>query len=189
LKPSPPPPQNCLLFLGGEDFICISLDIQTTLFKKKRRKSAFRGGESRFRRKAGGLFKRRKPAERRPEKPPKRPFLRSPQGGWAQTENPRKYRACGDLRKKESPSTGEPLTGLGKFNGRTRRGDLEPFSSVLQSLTCDLFESQPSGERKPLFFTSGKRLKRPFRPQLAWMGHLRGELPKSEELYGYETFC
>ena len=36
------------------------------------------------------------------------------------------------------------------MNGRTNRGDLEPFSGVLRSLTRDLFKYQPSGERNPV---------------------------------------
>ena len=116
-----------------------------------------------------------------PEKCPKRPFLPSRQWDGRKRRTRASDEFHGGCRKRNSPLTGEPSMGCGKSDGRTRRGDLEPFSSVLQSLTCDLFESQPSGERKPVVLHLGKRLKRPFRPQLAWMGHLRGEWPKSEE--------
>ena len=53
---------------------------------------------------------------------------------------------------------GKPLTGYGKSDGRTSRGDLEPFSGVLLSLTCDLFESQPSGERKTVVLYLGEKV-------------------------------
>ena len=46
--------------------------------------------------------------------------------------------------------------GCGKSDGRTRRGDLEPFSGVLRSLTRDLFKSQPPGERKTVGFRLGE---------------------------------
>ena len=52
---------------------------------------------------------------------------------------------------------GKPLTGYGKSDGRTSRGGSEPFSGVLQSLTRDLFESQPSGERKIVVFRLEKQ--------------------------------
>ena len=52
---------------------------------------------------------------------------------------------------------GKTLTGYGKSNGRTSRGGSEPFSGVLQSQTRDLFESQPSRERKTVVFRLEKQ--------------------------------
>jgi hypothetical protein len=52
---------------------------------------------------------------------------------------------------------GKPLTGYGKSDGRTSWGGSEPFSGVLQSLTRDLFESQPFGGRKTVVFRLEKQ--------------------------------
>jgi len=68
--------------------------------------------------KAGGLFKRRKTAGKRPEKRPKRPFLPSPQG----SSHKRRIRTSAVVwvgwQKQNSQPMGKPLTGYGKSDGR-----------------------------------------------------------------------
>ena len=57
--------------------------------------------------------------------------------------------------------------GCGKSDGRTRRGNSEPFFGVLHSRTRDLFKSQPPGEQKTVVL----HLKNDFgkgRPVLDW---------------------
>ena len=164
MKSSPTAPQNHRLFFRGEDFYRLSLDIHATLFKKKWRMSGFEVEKGELGEKSAVFSngENRRETGRRSVQNGLFAVLRwgIPANGES-SQVPHFHSSCG---KRKSPLTGKPSMGRGKSDGRTRRGDLEPFSSVLQSLTCDLFESEPSGERKPLFSTSGKRLERSFRP-------------------------